>query len=246
VRQHYGILSIYARHARTERRLFRIDNLAMQGLMWGGYGLFLLGNPFSRAALRLPRDAVGLERQALIALAALLAAALVAYAAHVAWRVAQRRAARPALFALLQTAVVGFAMFAVGAFEPLYPRARDPEEAFLGVVLVGGIGHSFQYLGIIGATNRRRFAGRPGRLARLLASPARSYLVLAVGGLGYVALIAARGVSPGVALVPLGSDLGRLFLSIYWGLFFHHYYLDQKIWRPHLDPALRAELNLGA
>jgi hypothetical protein len=55
----------------------------------------------------------------------------------------------------------------------------------------------------------------------------------------------ARGVSPWASLTEPGSAGARLFLALYWGVFFHHYFLDQKIWRPHADRVVRAELGLG-
>lgn len=42
------------------------------------------------------------------------------------------------------------------------------------------------------------------------------------------------------------SNWAQIFLAIYWGLFCHHFWLDQKIWRPSLDSRLRKEPGLGA
>src|SRR5690606_39005250 len=113
--------------------------------------------------------------------------------------------------------------------EPLYPNPADPEQFFLAVAVITGVGHSLEYLGIVFATNRRRYEARDGSLAsRLGKSPLFSYLLWLSAGLLYLALVAARGTSPEVSLFPLGSDLGHLCIALYWGVFFHHYYLDQK------------------
>mgnify|MGYP001573095527 CR=1 FL=1 len=45
---------------------------------------------------------------------------------------------------------------------------------------------------------------------------------------------------------PETSDAARLFMAFYWGIFFHHYYLDQKIWRFQADGALRRELGASS
>ena len=40
-------------------------------------------------------------------------------------------------------------------------------------------------------------------------------------------------------------DASRLFVGVYWGLFFMHYHLDQLIWHPSRDPELLADLGLA-
>jgi hypothetical protein len=70
------------------------------------------------------------------------------------------------------------------------------------------------------------------------------YLALIAVSLGYFALNLARGASPLARLLPLGSFAGQLCLAVYWGFFFQHFYIDQKIWRPSKDPLLQFELGL--
>ena len=57
-------------------------------------------------------------------------------------------------------------------------------------------------------------------------------------GLGHLL----RGMPLGLAP---GSTAAQVFLALYWGLFLHHYWLDQKIWRPSTDARLRTELGLA-
>jgi hypothetical protein len=70
--------------------------------------------------------------------------------------------------------------------------------------------------------------------------------VFVVVSVGYVLLDAAKATHPGIELVEPGSGAAGVFLALYWGLFFHHYYLDQRIWRVRGDGALRRELGLDA
>ena len=84
-------------------------------------------------------------------------------------------------------------------------------------------------------------------LALIALLPAGAGAALSVGALLYVAINAIRDGVPGVPLfLEPGSDGARLGLGVYWGVFFHHYYLDQHIWRPSGDPALRVELGLDS
>jgi hypothetical protein len=239
VRQRWGIVALYARHDALAPRARRIDELALHGLAWGGYAAFLVGNPLSRRVLGLPAELPRAARLAVAALLAGCAAGFAAYLARAVWALAARRRARGAWFALAQLAVLGLALFAVGAREPLYGAPRDPEELFLAVALVSGLPHSLEYFGVVFAANRRRHGARG-----LLGSPGATYALCLAAAIGYVALVAARGISPGLSWIAPASATGRLILAVYWSAFFHHYYLDQKIWRPHADPTLRRELGL--
>ncbi len=264
VRQHYGLLSIYERLTGARDRARRIDSLFLYGSLWGLFGLFLVTHPQNRVALSLPALLPAWGEALAIAVAVVMGAAGVAYASLVAARARRGEPVRPGLFTLLPVlGLSAFSYFVVGAWEPLFPEPQNPEQAFLAVTVVGGIVHGAQYLGIVFAVNRRRYAerggddlsgrraGRPPAPARaqsiasrLGRSPPLAYAFFVLLSLGYLAINAARGTGPIVAFYPETSDLARLFLGLYWGLFFHHYYLDQKIWRPHEDAALRRELGL--
>jgi hypothetical protein len=153
------------------------------------------------------------------------------------------------LFALLPVlGVVCFSLFVVGAFEPVLAHPANKEQIFLAATLVGGLVHGLQYIGIVTAANRRRYAAdtRAAFAVRVGRAPLAAYGVLAAISLVYVLLNAARASMPGLAILPEQSEWARFFVALYWGLFFQHYYLDRKIWRIGSDPRLRQELNLGA
>lgn len=247
VRQHYGLLSIYERLAGSSPRVRRIDTLFLQVALYTLFALFLVGHPHNRVVLSLPAELPRWVARGVLVVGALLAVAGAAYAVSLVIRSRRGVPVKPGLFALLPVLLVtAFGFFVIGAFEPLIPHPTNPEQSFLAVAVVGGIVHGAQYLGIVFAANRRRYAREGARsiAASLGRSPPLAYGVFVLLSLGYLGLNAARGTSPGAALYPENSDAARLFLGLYWGLFFHHYYLDQKIWRPHSDPALRLELGL--
>jgi hypothetical protein len=230
VRQNWGILALYERHARAGARERRLDYWYLHAVQWGLFLLFLAVHPANRSV-----SGFTLPRPAAIASIAVLAGVTVA------WAAARLRgpAIRPALFLLLPVMVFqAFTLFVVGGLEPLIPAPESPEQVFLASQTVGGVVHGLQYLGIVSLANGRRHAGR------VLGRPFLVYALLVGGSLAYVALNWARGASPGALLHP-ESDAGRVFVGLYWGVFFHHYWLDAKIWRPHESPALRRELGLA-
>jgi len=246
VRQSWGILAIYQHHARTAPAARRTDRLFLHGSLWLAFGLFSFGHPTNRAFLGLPAELPPPLSFVPRVLLVLLLASAIAYGIF-------RRARfpgedpRPLLYLFGPTLGLQlFALFVVGAAEPLVPRPQDPEQAFLASGIVGGAVHGVNYLGIVAAASRRRYADKPGRtLAAIFgARPLLAYAVFVIVSLGYLALNVGRGVFPGTDLFPRGSSLADLFVVIYWSLFFHHYWIDQKIWHVGADPALRAELGI--
>jgi len=248
IRQYWGILAIYQHHARTSPAARRADRLFLHGALWAAFGLFSFGHPFNRTLFGIPDPAPAWLRIAGIAAAAIL---VLGTAAFVLYRLLRFRGepARPLLFLLGPAlGLQAFAMFVIGAFEPLIPHPENPEAAFLATATVGGIVHGLHYLGIISAVSRRRHAAGDAQhiAARLGRRPLVAYGVLVVASILYVALNAARGVVPSPAFFPQKGAAVELFLVLYWGIFFHHYYLDQRIWHVREDRRLRFELGLEA
>jgi hypothetical protein len=65
-----------------------------------------------------------------------------------------------------------------------------------------------------------------------------------LGSILYMLLNLLRGVSPVGSLLLEASVPAQTALALYWGLFFHHYYLDQKIWRVRRSPSLQREFGM--
>ncbi len=237
VRQEYGILALYQRRAGADAPTRAFDSRFLTGSLWGSYLLFLVAHPWSRRALELPVEVPREAELAFLAGGAVLAAATLAYAARA---VARRRAGldvTPQLFVLGPVlAVQVFALFVVGGFEPLVPEPTNPEQYFLAAAVVGGLPHGAQYLGIVFFASRRRTVGK---------RPFAAYGVFLLLSIAYLALNAARGSGPAYAWFSVESDAARIFLALYWGLFLHHYWLDQYIWRVQDDPILREELGIA-
>ncbi|MDM5180234.1 hypothetical protein PO883_23915 [Massilia sp. DJPM01] len=231
VRQHHGILSVYQRLGDADAAARKADKLLLHSILWVAFGLLALVHPANvDLAARVSWGA-----HAITALAMLLAMAVVWWAALLVRRWRSGSAVLPGIFGLV--VAVGttlFSLFAVGLREPLLANPLTTEQVFMAATIVGGTLHGLQYIGIVIATERRR--ARSGMAARWV------YAIMLAASLLYVALNLARGGAP-VGAAP-GSASAQVFLALYWGLFCHHFWLDQKIWRPSSDARLRAELGL--
>ncbi len=242
VRQDWGILAIYHRLDGTPSPWRRLDKLLLHAGLWLMLGLSLLWHPENRGVLGLP-EAGAVESLVVLAGGVVVAAVFVGYA--VACVLRRRQALRAPVVVLVSSAgKIAFSLFIIGAHEPLLPGATGPEQLFLAAGLVGGMVHGLQYLGLHAAVGKRRYAllGGSHVAARLGKAPLVAYGLMAVVSLGYVALNVVRGVLPDVTWVSPGG--AELALAFYWGLFFHHYWLDQKIWKVSGSPMLQYELGL--
>jgi hypothetical protein len=246
VRQSYGILALYGRHARSTPRERRIDSVFLYGASWGMYALFALGHPFNRQAMGLWPSSP-LEQAAFATLATAIVASFIAYTIRIGARWTTGKTVLPALFVLLPTAGLwAFGFTAVGLREPVVPAPWNLEQAFIGLVVANGLIHSVQYLGLVFLVGTRRHRSAGSSIAATLGRrPVVAYGAFVAASFGYVALNIARGATPGVAWLPPNGSAEGLALAVYWGLFMHHYVIDQHIWRPHEDHRLRHELGIA-
>lgn len=233
VRQHHGILSIYQRIRQVGAAARKFDSRMLHGVLWAAFALFLLAHPANRQLI----GAAALPQPVFTALGAVLALAMAAWTVVLLVRWRRGGAVAPGVFGLAVAAgSTLFSMFVVGLREPLVANPLTPEHVFMAATLVSGTVHGLQYIGIVVATERRR--------AVISAAPMKVYIVMLAASLLYVAISVARGGAP-VGAAP-DTTAAQVFLALYWGLFCHHFWLDQKIWRPSLDARLRSELGLEA
>ncbi len=247
IRQLHGILAIYHHHAQSEIVARKYDRYLLHGWLWLAFGLFSLGHPHNRTLFGFPREFPRWISTTAVTLLVALGVTMIVYGIFRRLRF-PRESIRPLLF-LLGPAIglQCYAMFVVGAFEPLVPRPEDPEQAFFTTTVVGGLVHGLNYLGIISIVGFRRYNQKADdSIAAFLGKrPLVAYGVFVFVSLGYLALNAVRGVLPGISPFGRQSLVADLFLVLYWGIFFHHYYLDQHIWHVRTDDTLRFELGLA-
>jgi hypothetical protein len=202
VRQHYGFLALYRRRANEPpARRFELDTI----VLWVGclypYLRFSLGAGYAQSGL--PQTIP--TELAVRLLPALDVAFALALLALVAFLITQRPRLGPRH--LLVAVVVGFHLIVFAVLDNL-----------LTITAALTIFHNLQYHRIVWQYERGLGRTPSGGLSRYLA----------LGALLGVVWYGPRIL--GVALVH--TDLARNVLSGFgWGVAFHHYYVDGRIWR---------------
>jgi hypothetical protein len=252
IRQHYGFVAIYHQLGRPAgqpadarfRRRLAVDRWFLYLWLWGSFGVYLLAQPYNRLLLGLGTSPSVGQRTLMAGGAGLLALLLAAYLLWLMLVAYRRQPLRPGLLTLSIVATMAVTMFVVGMREPLVASGQSTEQLFMASSVMGGTLHGLPYIGVVLLSNRRRFTdGSRTWLARWSQRPLRLYASFVVAALLYMLLNSARGVLPDGSLWTDSSRPGQLFLALYWCLFFHHYYLDSKIWRVSRDRQLRKELG---
>jgi hypothetical protein len=220
VRQHYGFLMLYRRKAEErDRRGARLDTL----LLWIGclypYLRFSLSDAYAESGLPL-----------LMAPAALPALRLPLDVAFVVAMVALVTVMLTGRFEafnagpkhLLLAIVIGFHLLVFGALDNL-----------LTILATLTIFHNLQYHRIVWQYERGLGRVPSGSLGRYLT------LGLTLGVVWYGARVFGAAVAP-------SESVRNVLLGLGWGVAFHHYMVDGRIWRVRRSPDVARALDEGA
>jgi len=220
VRQHYGFLVLYRRKAGETNRLgARLDTL----LLWTGtlypYLRFSLSDSFARTGLPqlVPQPLLAPLRTALDLTFVIVFAGIIAVMAS--GRVEKTRLGPKHV---LLAVVIGFTFLVFSFLHDL-----------LTITATLTIFHNLQYHRIVWQYERGHGRTPSGSLTAYLG------LGLLLGVVWYVPRVF------GVALVH-GSLARNVLLGLGWGIAFHHYVVDGRIWRVRRTQGVAAALDAGA
>ena len=257
VRQHYGFLALYQRkNGEQAGRRNAVDWWVFYLLMLAPLGCFMILNAQARAeVLQLPAAPSGIELVILQVLQAVVVVALVVHAAK-EWRRWLGGEALNVPKNLFLLSVVP-----VHLLVCMHPAIATDLHLLMFSVIVT-FHHNIQYHGIIWFYNRNRYRGEGARerFGRAATWVSRNFWRYYLAGLTFTFGVrysswfftGMEGIPGGpgpnvVSMTVLGSGytIAELAVAFWWGFAFHHYYLDQKIWRVSADERLRGDLKVG-
>lgn len=244
VRQHYGFLTLYQKkNGERSGKDNPVDYWCFYTLMLAPFVSFLMRHPDARAQVGLPIQPAPAEQIFLWVLNAAVLAALIVYG----WK--EIRIAKSGSWNLPKNLFLS-ACVPLHLFIFMHPYISTRVDIRLFAVFIT-VYHNIQYQGIVWFHNRNRYGSDPGGARFGLASFfSRNFFVYYVAALLYTVLyrypnwaLTAIPFSPRSA--DFGLHLSDLAIVFWWGFAFHHYYLDQKIWRPSKDRQLAQDLGVN-
>jgi hypothetical protein len=257
VRQHYGFLTLYQRkNGESAGRLNRIDYYSYYTVMLAPLGCFMILNKQARTEIMmLPAVASSLEMQIVRLLQAAVLGAVALYVGKewVRWRRGESFNAPKNLFLL--------SVVPVHLVVCMYPSIAANLHLLMFSVIVT-FHHNIQYHGIVWFHNSNRYHGEDARskFGRVATWVSRNFWTYYVAGLMFTFIVRySSWIFTGIKDVPggpgpnfisgmaigSGYTVSELAVAFWWGFAFHHYYLDQKIWRVSKDQRLRSDLKVA-
>ena len=139
--------------------------------------------------------------------------------------------------------------FVITQFEPIYFSPKNVPQMLMVVTVMNSLFHNIQYHAIVwhyGNTLNQKRINKPDSINGIFTSSKVYVTFSIVLGLlfGFVVWNLGDWPSPTGAWTP--SPMADWAYVIFFGIIGHHFYLDQKIWRPSRQTELRATLGLGA
>jgi hypothetical protein len=239
VRQHYGFLSLYDRKAGADATTHKINKWTLYVALWSAYVYFLISHPINRKGSGLPELAVFNIVAAIIC----AGSAVIFLIYHF-----RKRSHSPAsLFTAVCISLYAAIFFWIAPMEPFFTGARNIVQSFLLIAIMMTLFHNIQYHAIVWHYNRKKYRDPSFGAATYFN---KSFSVYAIAAILFAAMYVAAawfsteypslsGEFSEPAFVPIAFVL-------WWGVLFHHYYLDQKIWRVSKTKDLQQQLGIAA
>ena len=239
VRQHYGFLSLYDRKAGANPTTHKINKWTLYVTLWSAYLYFLISHPINRRVSGLP------ELPFLNWIAAIVCAgSAVLFLVYHLWK---RSHSAASLFTAVCACLYAAIFFWIAPMEPFFTGARNIVQSFLLIAIMMTLFHNIQYHAIVWHYNRKKYGDASFGAATYFNKSFPVYAAVAV--LFATIYVAAAWFS--TEYPSLSGEFSEpafvpIAFVLWWGVLFHHYYLDQKIWRVSKTKDLQQQLGIAA
>lgn len=245
VRQHYGFVSIYDRKSGSSPETHSIHKQTIYVGLWVPYLYFLATHPVNRKVAGLPPLLPGTELSWILNISAIVISGAVVFF-FIANIVRQRNLSPAAIFTAICVSLYSLIFYWIAPMEPFFSRAQNVVQSFMLLAIMMTLFHNIQYHAIVWHFNRKKYLDSSFGLARTLN---RSFPVYAIVAIAFAVIYVATAWLTTEYPSPSGRIIDSAFVPgafcIWWGLLFHHYYLDQKIWRFSKTKDLQQQLGIA-
>ncbi len=257
VRQHYGFVSLYDRKAGSSRETHLLHKWALYSGLWIPYLYFIATHPINRNVAGLPPLEQSFHQAVTVAAIFLSAIAFILSFMKAGKNSNQEPAAVTQATNSLFTPASSFTgtcillysliFYGIAPREPFWAGAHSVVQSFMLLAIMMTLFHNIQYHAIVWHYNRKKYRDESYGWAQRLN---RNFPVYGTVALIFSSLYVATAWSSTEYPSLTGRLLTPAFIPaafcIWWGVLFHHYYLDQKIWRFSRTPDLKQQLGMVA
>jgi hypothetical protein len=245
VRQHYGFVSLYDRKAGATPETHNIHKQAIYVGLWTPYIFFLLSHPINRRIAGLPQLYPETELSWGLNIFAVVfsGAAVILLVAH---HLRRKTISPAAIFTAVCITLYSLIFYWIAPMEPFFSRAQNVVQSFMLLAIMMTVFHNVQYHAIVWHFNRTKYGNSVFGLATTLN---RNFAVYAMVAVLFSSLYVATAWFSTEYPSPFGRIADSAFVPtafcLWWGLLFHHYYIDQKIWRVSKTKDLQQQLRIA-
>jgi len=156
----------------------------------------------------------------------------------------------PFLYGMVCLVFYSVMFYVVAPMEPFYTAAANGAQAFMVIAVMNSLFHNIQYHAIVWHYSHKRYGEGKSKtddygLAKWVGGSFLRYGVVALffGGV-FAGIVWNLGDWPSVAGNYTPSAASTWAYCLFLGIIGHHFYLDQKIWRPSQQQDLQSYLGL--
>ena len=244
VRQHYGFISLYDRKSGVSRESHEINKQTVYVGLWTPYVYFLLSHPVNRKIVGLPSLFPEMELLWGLNIFAIFftgGAALLFLAHYI-----KNKTWTPAgIFTAICVALYSLIFYWIAPMEPLFARAQNVVQSFMIIAITMTVFHNIQYHAIVWHFNRNKYGHSSFGLATILNRNFLIYAAVAILFAGIYSAVAWFTTDyPSLFGTMSESDFVPIAFCVWWGLLFHHYFLNHKICHFSKSKDLQEQLGI--
>lgn len=252
VRQHYGFLSLYDRKAKNSAHDHSINKLCLYLGLWLPYLHLGINHRANREYFALHYlDQMPYLHLLLTWLPAILSMLIVLFCLmRYMYRKAKNSEAELFLFICITSHSLLF--YLATELEPLLPAANSAAQQLMVITMLVTLTHNIQYLAFVWGFNKKNYQANGSQAnsnLKIVQRLNRNWRIYYFSGilfaLIYVYLEWALAEYPWLdgKTTAENGEFALYAFAAWWGFSLHHFYLDQKIWRPSKSSLLQKKLH---
>jgi len=256
-RQHFGFVSIYTKKSGAPNFLQDRYKFALYAAVVAPQIFFLLNHKFQSAFQSFPKheqmdSSLGFFLNHAPKIATFITLIYLVTTLLKSRRFNPSSSYVPFLYCLTCLVFYSIMFYVIASMEPFYVSAANGAQAYMVIAIMNSLFHNIQYHAIVWHYSKKRYGQSSARsddygLARWVGgSFARYSLVALFFGTVFGAIVWNLGDWPSIFGVYTPSTASTWAYCLFFGIIGHHFYLDQKIWRPSHQSDLNTYLGLNA